>query len=177
MLALYGAGMTASEVAEQVGVHESTVRAHARRQGVVPPPTVSPEVLAEYAAGAPAATLAQRCGVTPATILRHAKLNGVAAPSHEATPGLVAQIVALYSEGVRIVEIGKRFRMGHRAARRLLVDAGVAIRPRGHRPSLAEHQDEIIRLRAEGVSYRRIGERLGAAASTVRGFHLGRCQP
>jgi DNA-binding CsgD family transcriptional regulator len=169
--------MTALEVAEQVGVHESTVRAHARRQGVVPPPTVSPEVLAEYAAGVPAATLAQGCGVTPATILRHARLTGVAAPSREATPGLVAQIVALYSEGVQIVEIGKRFQMGHRAARRLLVDAGVEIRPRGHRPSLVERREEIIRLRAEGMSYRRIGERLGVAASTVRGFHLGHFQP
>jgi len=85
-------------------------------------------------------------------------------------PDRVADIVALYADGVKIVEIGQRFKIGHRAARRVLVDAGVAIRPRGRRPMLAEHKSEIARLRREGWSYQRIADRLGVGATTVRDF-------
>jgi predicted transcriptional regulator len=50
MVAAYGYGMTAVGVAERFGVHESTVRAHAKRRSVKRGPLVPVEVLTQYAA-------------------------------------------------------------------------------------------------------------------------------
>ena len=55
------------------------------------------------------------------------------------------------------------------AGDRRTVGAGVEIRPRGHKPRLANQQTEVVGLRGLGWSYARIGDKLGVNASTVRG--------
>ncbi len=47
---------------------------------------------------------------------------------------------------------------------------GEAARGKGGRPRLAVSRDELMRLRAKGMSWRRIGKALGIGASTA--FHL-----
>jgi DNA-binding NarL/FixJ family response regulator len=92
--------------------------------------------------------------------------SGDAAPP----PKTIDQAVALCAQGARIVDIAKQLSIGHRVARRILVDAGVEIRPPGRVPRLSEHQTEVTRLRGEGWSYARIGRHFGVASSTVQAF-------
>ena len=165
----YRQGATRRSLAVKYGIHEQTVGAHVRRARAARPPKVTAEVLAEYAEGVPATVVARRCGVTADTIVRHARSAGITPAPHHFPPEQVEQIVAAYAAGEQIVEIGKRFGMGHRHARQVLVEAGVQIRPRGHRPTLAGREDEIMTLRNQGLSFARIGELLGASPSTVRG--------
>jgi hypothetical protein len=64
MVAEYAAGTTASSLAVKYGVHEGTVRSHARKAGAIRPDKVTGDVLGEYAAGMPTVVLAGRCGVS-----------------------------------------------------------------------------------------------------------------
>jgi DNA-directed RNA polymerase specialized sigma24 family protein len=170
MLDDYCSGMTQKAVAEKYEVYPATVGSHARGHGRVPPPSVTSEVLAEYAAGVPAGELAKRCGVSRDTVLRHAKSAGVRAPAKTVAPEVVAQVVGLYAEGVTLAQIGRRLGIGHRGARRVLVGAGVGIRPKGHRPPLEGRREVVFRLRGEGWSFARIADRLEVNKSTVRDF-------
>ncbi|MDR0594980.1 MAG: hypothetical protein LBG60_17385, partial [Bifidobacteriaceae bacterium] len=147
MLALYGAGMTAEEVAGEFGVDRSTVRSQARRRGVARPAGVTPELLAEYAAGVPVQELAARSGAAPEAVVRHARLNGIAVQPKTATLPQAAEIGALYTDGVPIKEIGERTGLRARAVRQALVAAGVEIRPAARRPVLAGKADEVAALR------------------------------
>ena len=161
-------GATKASLAQKYGVHRQTVDAHLRRANATRPPKVTPEALAQYAEGVPAAVVARRCGVNADTITRHARLAGIGTGPRHCPPDQVEQIVAAYADGVPIVEIGKKYGMGHRHTRQVLVDAGVQIRPRGHRPVLAGRMDEVMTLRGEGLSFVRIGALVGVPASTVR---------
>ena len=164
----YVGGATRKTLAVKYGIHEQTVGAHVHRAGAKRPARVTPEVLAEYAQGVPATVLAQKCGVTDETITRHARLAGITPGPRQCPPEQITGIISSYAAGERIVDIGKRFRIGSRRVRAVLVDAGVEIRPRGHKPRLADRRAEVMRLRGQGWSYARIGDRLGVNASTVR---------
>jgi DNA-binding NarL/FixJ family response regulator len=170
MVAEYAAGPRASSLAGKYGVHEGTVRSHARKAGATHPDKVTSEVLDEYASGTPAQVLAERCGLSVDTIIRHARLAGITSPGRtETLPRVrVDQIVESYARGEQIVAIGRRLGMGHRHVRAVLVAAGVTIRPKGHPPMPANKAEEITRLRHEGWSFARIGAQVGASASTVR---------
>ena len=164
----YVGGATRKSLAAKYGIHEQTVGAHVHRAGVKRPVKVTTEVLAEYAEGVPATVLARQCGVSDETITRHARLAGITPERRRCSPRPVEEIVSSYAAGERIVDIGKRFGIGSRRVRAVLVDAGVEIRPRGHKLRLADKQTEVMRLRGQGWSYVRIGDRLGVNASTVR---------
>ena len=164
----YAAGATRKSLAAKYGVHEQTVLRQARKAGAKQPDRVTGEVLAEFAAGVPVEALAKRCGVSAEEIARRARLAGVRAGRVAPSADMVGEIVELYEQGARIIEIGKRFGMGVRQARQVLVGAGVEIRPRGRRPLLEDRRGEVERLRGQGWSYARIGARFGVNASTVR---------
>jgi DNA-binding CsgD family transcriptional regulator len=170
MVAEYTAGATASSLAVKYGVHEGTVRSHARKVGAGRPDKVTSKVLDEYASGTPAAVLAERCSLSVDTIIRHARLAGITSPGRTKTlPRVrVDQIVESYARGEQIVTIARRLGRGHRYVRAVLVAAGVTIRPKGHPPMPANKAEEITRLRREGWSFARIGAQVGASASTVR---------
>jgi len=171
MVEEFVAGATKKSLSAKYAVHTQTVSAHVRKVGAMRPEKVTDEVLADFAAGVATADLAERCGVTPDTILRYARLAGVQA-SHQLQQAEIEKIVDLYAQGVKIIEIGRRFGIGNQHARRVLDGAGVVIRPRGRRPMLADRQGEVMGLRSQGWSYARIADRVGVNATTVREYVL-----
>ena len=161
-------GATLKTVAEEYGVSVQTVRSHARRASAAQAAAVPEDVLADYADGVPVSILAERCGVPPDAIKRQARLAGVTVGPRRVASDEVGQIVGLYTDGVSLSEIGKRTGLRPVRVREVLVDVGVQIRPRGYPSRLSEREDEIANLRGQGWSYVRIGEWVGADATTIK---------
>jgi len=168
MVEEYVAGAPMTAMAVKYGVHVATVRAHAHKAAAARPEQITDEVLADFTAGVGADVLAQRCGVPAAAIRRFARLSGVKAGSTKPCAGDVAEMVALYGQGARIIEVGRQFHIGTRRARQVLADAGVAIRPASRSSSLTNQRALILELRGQGWSFVQIGEHLGIPSTTVR---------
>ena len=164
MVAEWEARATLKALALKYKVHAGTVASHVRKAGAVQVSRVTPEVLAELEAGVPATELAIRLNVKAEEILHCARIAGAnGGPESDDTQ----QAVAWYADGVGVAEIAKRLGIGGGGARRLLVDAGVTIRRPGLPTQLESHKTEVMALRREGWSYRRIGERFDVGAPTV----------
>ena len=79
----------------------------------------------------------------------------------------IEKLVEGYRSGKTVYELGREFGI-HRTT------VGIILRRQGlapvRRSACEQHRDEIMRLRNEGVSYRRIGERYGLSDTAIRDF-------
>jgi IS30 family transposase len=81
----------------------------------------------------------------------------------------IAHLIEGYRNGGTVYQLAAQFGVHRITVGVILKRNGVEIRRRG----LDESQRaEVARLRGEGMSYARIGERLGVDASTVRRLHV-----
>jgi hypothetical protein len=76
----------------------------------------------------------------------------------------VRQLIAGYTDGATVYELGDRFRINRRTVSGILHRSGVEMRRRGLSP---EQVDEAVRLYEAGWSLARVGERMGVDATTV----------
>lgn len=126
-----------------------------------------------YEAGATWAGLGARFGGSEST-LRHAvrRAGGVIRPPgpvpREADPETVAALAAAYGSGKSLLACGAAHGMDVRNTRRVLSEAGVAIRARGKQPLEDTSLDEIMRLRCEGGTFASVGAALGVSGERIR---------
>jgi len=85
------------------------------------------------------------------------------------TEAQLDRLVEGYLKGKTVYELGRVFGINRQTASLHLKRRGVPMRMRGLDESLLP---EIVRLRGEGWSLKRLGERFGVDASTVRNFLL-----
>ncbi|MDQ4214742.1 hypothetical protein [Microbacterium capsulatum] len=73
--------------------------------------------------------------------------------------------MADYKAGMRATQIARKYRINESTVHHRLKHAGVEKRPN----SMSEEQIDVARaLRADGLSYDRISERVGFSSTTVR---------
>ncbi|MDR0593577.1 MAG: helix-turn-helix domain-containing protein [Bifidobacteriaceae bacterium] len=82
-----------------------------------------------------------------------------------------ARLIEGYLSGKTVYELAAEFGVTRQTVTGHLKRRGVAMRLKG----IAESdRAEVARLRGEGMSYARIGEKLGVDPSTVQRFHVRR---
>lgn len=82
----------------------------------------------------------------------------------------LAQLVARYQAGEMSTALARESGIAKSTFLRLLAEHGVASRPRGLTPS---KEQEILRLRKQGVVIREIAKRVGCSYDVARLFLLG----
>lgn len=81
------------------------------------------------------------------------------------SPAQVDELVALYSEGLSIAELGRRFGIYSRTAAAHLIRRSVPLRPRGLAPT---DVPEAVRLYESGLTLVEVGLRFGVSQQAVR---------
>lgn len=104
------------------------------------------ELRARYDAGATTTELEAATGLNHRQMLAALQQAGtVMRPAQPRTPSAPAEMIAAYRRGVPLATVGQPWRIGRDQAKRMLQDAGVAIRPRGRPPKRrnrqADHSD------------------------------------
>jgi hypothetical protein len=95
------------------------------------------QLIHDYESGAESTELMTKYGLSKASVLKLLKTNGVEMRRQAMTPGQLESAISLYENGMALVTISKQVRAPRETVRRALVDAGVALRPRG-RPSTSD---------------------------------------
>ena len=91
-------------------------------------------LVAEYVAGTPMRVLTERYGIPRQTIYQHACRAGVVKTPRVLTDEDAAEIVSLYRAGWGFDRLRERFHVGPPRIKRILIGAGLAIRPKGGQP-------------------------------------------
>ncbi|WP_108723834.1 DUF4406 domain-containing protein [Cellulomonas timonensis] len=136
-------------------------------------------VVAAYNAGDTVPAIAARQGRTASGVRKALRAAGVEMRDDRAgrtvrpkvdDPALVEAVTAAYTGGLTIEQVAETVEGVGTAkhARGILVRAGVAIRPAAHISTTPpEVLDEVLRLKAEGLSDAAIGEQVGYSQPTV----------
>ena len=81
--------------------------------------------------------------------------------------GREAEVIVAYRAGESTYELGDRYGVSHHAVRRLLLAAGVPMRPPNRHSDLTGREHEAAELYDAGFTYAEVGERLGVSEETV----------
>jgi hypothetical protein len=92
------------------------------------------ELVADYAAGLSIVELGRKFGIHHRTAKAHLVRRKVRLRTRGLDAKHHAEAVRLYECGLTLMEVGLQFGVSQDAVRRVVADAGVTIRPRGHRP-------------------------------------------
>lgn len=140
-------------------------------------------VVREYQAGDTAPTIADRHGIGPNRVRRILERHGVERRDDRATangghnritpaPELVAELVRRYvDEGSTISDLAEAHQVHRRVMTRILVDAGVTIRPAAHLRGTDLTPDQVTELIAAytgGVSCADVAARFQVRTTTVK---------
>jgi len=140
----YEGGASSRQLAATHGIAVSTVQSLLKRRGVVlrggserVKLTIAQEaeIARRYAEGAGSHTIASEFGVGSARVLQIARDAGL--PIHGTWPDedALARASALYGDGLTIEQVAKELRFSTSTMRRAMKEAGIALRPKGRRPS------------------------------------------
>lgn len=188
LTAAYTGGETVAALAAEHGTSERSVSRSLRESGVVVSSAGRTRIMdaaeravvvAAYNAGDTVPAIAARQGRTASGIRKALRVAGVEMRDDRAgrtvrpkvdDPALVEAVTAAYTGGLTIEQVAETVEGVGTAkhARGILVRAGVAIRPAAHISTTpAEVLDEVLRLKAEGLSDAAIGEQVGYSQPTV----------
>lgn len=107
-------------------------------------------------------------GIPPETVRKSLRAIGAEFREHK-TKATDENIAKLYSRGLTMDQIARRYNIPYAELSNRLRDLGVQLRPSGTRPAIVGISDDELRKQYEqGSSIRRIATSIGADASTVR---------
>jgi transposase len=129
-----------------------------------------------YLRGVPVTEIARRCGHAVSTVHRHLSGAGVTRSRSEAARLAHSRriprkrILALYQMGLAGTAVAQILGISHNTVYRVLRQEGVSRPPRLSAPRQHEIRRRIMeagRLKAEGLTYDQVAERLGISRATA----------
>jgi len=129
-----------------------------------------------YLRGVPVTEIARRCGHAVSTVYRHLHERGVTRSLSEAIRLARNRniprdrIIALYQMGLAGPDVARILGLGRNQVYRVLRQAGVTRKPSPSAPRRRQQRARIMeagRLKAEGLTYDQVAERLGISRATA----------
>ena len=129
-----------------------------------------------YLRGVPVTEIARRCGHAVSTVHRHLSEAGVTRSRSEAARLAHSRriprerILALYQMGLAGPDVARILGLGRNQVYRVLRQAGVTRKPSPSAPRRRQQRARIMeagRLKAEGLTYDQVAERLGISRATA----------